>query len=115
MDSEEIVDSSSKELIAQASVYPQKLARWKTELPGIYPDVDKGKASGESFGNAFNWHYLTDFPVGKSSYKVKFDYWIWAFDENTIMKRSCITKFGITFAEVTILYAKTTILNQTRK
>lgn len=65
-----------------------------------------GKASGESFGNAFNWHYLMDLPVGKSSYKVKFDDWIWAFDENTIMNRSCITKFGITFAEVTIFMQK---------
>ncbi len=65
-----------------------------------------GKASGESFGNAFNWHYQMDLPVGNSSYKVKFDDWIWAFDENTIMNRSYITKFGITFAEVTIFMQK---------
>ncbi len=23
-------------------MYPQTLARWNTEIPGIYPDVDKG-------------------------------------------------------------------------
>lgn len=42
IDSEEIVDNSIKELKAQASVDPQTLARWKTELSVIFPDVDKG-------------------------------------------------------------------------
>lgn len=65
-----------------------------------------GKAQGTSFGNAFNWRYQIDLPVGDSSYKVKFDDWIWAFDENTIMNRSYVKKFGITFADVTIFMQK---------
>jgi hypothetical protein len=43
-----------------------------------------------------------DLPVGESSYRVKFEDWMWAFDENTLMNRSYIRKFGITFAEVTL-------------
>jgi len=60
------------------------------------------EAEGQDFGNAFRWRYRMDLPVGDSSYVVAFDDWIWAFDEGTIVNRSWITKFGITFAEVTI-------------
>lgn len=65
-----------------------------------------GEATGRSYGNAFNLNYSMNLPVGDSSYEVNFDDWIWAFDKNTIMNRSYITKFGITFAEVTIFMQK---------
>lgn len=61
-----------------------------------------GEASGQEFGNAFNWRYRMELPVGDSRYQVSFDDWIWAFDQDTLINRSYITKFGITFAEVTI-------------
>lgn len=60
------------------------------------------QANGDEFGNAFRWRYQIDLPVDDKSYVVNFDDWIWAFDDNTIINRSYITKFGITFAEVTI-------------
>ncbi len=65
-----------------------------------------GQASGATYGNAFNWTYQMDLPVDDTSYVVNFDDWIWAFDEDTIMNRSYITKFGITFAEVTIFMSR---------
>ncbi|MEM7570719.1 MAG: DUF3833 domain-containing protein [Pseudomonadota bacterium] len=65
-----------------------------------------GQADGQSFGNAFFWGYEMDLPVGNSKRRVKFADWIWAFDENTIVNRSYIQKFGITFAEVTIFMRK---------
>ena len=43
-----------------------------------------------------------DLPVGDNSYMVRFDDWIWAFDDSTVINRSYIRKFGLTFAEVTI-------------
>lgn len=61
-----------------------------------------GPASGEQFGNALFWGYSMTLPVGESSYRVKFEDWMWAFDETTLVNRSYIKKFGITFAEVTI-------------
>lgn len=71
--------------------------RWR----GTAGDI-LNEASGADFGNAFYWQYQIDLPVGDKSYVVNFDDWIWAFDDNTIINRSYITKFGITFAEVTI-------------
>ena len=65
-----------------------------------------GKATGVSHGNAFNFVYEMDLDVGGSRYRVKFDDWFWAFDEDTMMNRSYINKFGITFAEVTIFMQK---------
>ena len=63
-------------------------------------------ARGEIFGNAFYFGYEMDLPVDDTSYRVKFDDWMWAFDESALMNRSYIRKFGITFAEVTIFMLK---------
>jgi len=43
-----------------------------------------------------------DLPVGDKVYRVAFDDWMWAFNENTLMNRSYIRKFGLVMAEVTI-------------
>ncbi len=64
------------------------------------------KASGKAYGNAMYWTYEMDLPVGDTSYRVTFDDWIWAFDENTIVNRSYIKKFGLVMAEVTIFMQK---------
>lgn len=61
-----------------------------------------GPARGQSFGNALYWGYHMDLPVDDSTYNVKFEDWMWAFDSQTLVNRSYIRKFGITFAEVTI-------------
>jgi hypothetical protein len=47
-----------------------------------------------------------DLEVDGTSYRVNFDDWFWAFDENTMMNRSYIKKFGIVMAEVTIFMQK---------
>lgn len=65
-----------------------------------------GPATGVSHGNAFNFVYEMDLEVGDSTYRVNFDDWFWAFDENTMMNRSYIKKFGIVMAEVTIFMQK---------
>lgn len=65
-----------------------------------------GTAQGRSYGNGFLWAYEIELPVGERQVKVNFQDWIWAFDEATIVNRSYIRKFGITFAEVTIFMRK---------
>lgn len=68
---------------------------------GMADDILPG-AKGRSHGNAFQWTYEMDLPVDDKSYKVRFDDWIWAFDDSAIMNRAYIRKFGLTFAEVTL-------------
>ena len=61
-----------------------------------------GVARGTSYGNAFNFEYEMDLPVGGTTYTVTFDDWFFAFDENTLMNRSYIKKYGVMIAEVNI-------------
>jgi hypothetical protein len=65
-----------------------------------------GTAQGISYGNGFNFTYSMDLPVGNSSYEVQFDDWFIAFNNDTIVNRSYIKKFGIVMAEVTIFMQK---------
>jgi hypothetical protein len=65
-----------------------------------------GKATGNVFGNAMQWTYEMDLPVDDTTYRVTFDDWMWAFDENTLINRSYIKKFGFVVAEVTIFMQK---------
>lgn len=66
----------------------------------------EGDATGTSFGNAFNFRYEMDLAVDDSTYRVNFDDWFWSFDDNNMMNRSYIKKFGIVMAEVTIFMQK---------
>lgn len=66
----------------------------------------KGAAKGTSYGNAFNFSYEMDLPVDDTTYRVQFDDWFWAMDNNTMMNRSYIKKFGLVMAEVTIFMQK---------
>ena len=65
-----------------------------------------GPATGTSYGNAFNFAYEMDLDVDGSTYRVNFDDWFWAFNDDTMMNRSYIKKFGIVMAEVTIFMQK---------
>ncbi len=75
------------------------------ESPGVYSGTASditGPANAVVFGNALNWQYQMDLPVGDKVYRVAFDDWMWAFNESALMNRSYIRKFGLVMAEVTI-------------
>jgi len=67
-----------------------------------------GPAAGSAYGNAMFWGYEMDLPVGDDTYRVTFEDWIWAVDDQRIFNRSYIKKFGLVFAEVTIFMEKMT-------
>lgn len=70
-----------------------------------------GTAEGTAYGNAFQWRYEMDLPVGDGSYRVSFDDWFWAVGDTMLVNRSYIRKFGLTFAEVTIFMQKQSALS----
>lgn len=76
-----------------------------TAFRGTAPDI-LNEAREEIYGNAIKWEYSMDLPVGDATYKVKFEDWMWAFDEKTIVNRSYIKKFGLVMAEVTLFMQK---------
>jgi len=64
------------------------------------------EAQGVSFGNAANWKYVMDVPVGDKTYRMTLDDWFWQMNDDVLMNRSYMKKFGITFAEITIFMQK---------
>lgn len=63
-------------------------------------------ATGTQKGNAVNWHYVMDLPVDGTTYRIKFDDWMWLMNDGVLINRSYMKKFGITVAELTIFMQK---------
>ena len=64
------------------------------------------KATGEVNGNAAYWSYSMDLPVGDTTYRIKFDDWMFAMNDGVLINRSYLKKFGVKVAELTIFMQK---------
>ena len=67
-----------------------------------------GQAAGESGGNAFNWKYTLALPVDGRVYHVNFDDWMFLMNENVMLNRAVMSKFGFRLGEVTLSFRKRT-------
>lgn len=65
-----------------------------------------GEAQGEAAGNALRWRYVMALPVDGKVYEVDFDDWMFLIDENVMLNRSAMSKFGIHLGEVTLSFSK---------
>jgi hypothetical protein len=65
-----------------------------------------GEASGGSQGTAFNWQYTLRVPVDDTEYDLFVDDWMFMMDNNRVMNRSYMKKFGVTIAEISIFFDK---------
>ncbi len=65
-----------------------------------------GHAVGHVAGNALHWKYTLQLPVDGKVYNVQFDDWMWLMDENTMMNRSTMSKFGFRLGEVSLFFKK---------
>ncbi len=81
----------------------------KKESDGKYTGTASdviGTATGETSGNAFRWYYTLDLPVGDKTYHVKFDDWMYLMNDNVMLNKSKMSKFGIYLGEVTLVFFK---------
>lgn len=65
-----------------------------------------GEASGETGGNAFNWKYVLALPVDGKVYNVNFDDWMYLMDDQVMLNRAVMSKFGFRLGEVTLSFRK---------
>ncbi|MEJ1994024.1 MAG: DUF3833 domain-containing protein [Limibacillus sp.] len=65
-----------------------------------------GVAEGKIYGPALNWKYDIDLKMKDSSLRVTFNDWMFLQDEETMINRAKVTKFGILLGEVTIFFRK---------
>lgn len=64
------------------------------------------KATGKTEGNAVRWNYVMDLPVSDTTYRIRFDDWMWVMNDGVLVNRSYLKKFGFTVAELTIFMQK---------
>lgn len=83
--------------------YLTKVAEGKYE--GRADDI-VGVAEGEVSGFALNWRYVMALPVDGDIYEVTFDDWMYLVDENNLINRATVSKFGVTVGEVTLFIRK---------
>ncbi|MEO1553425.1 MAG: DUF3833 domain-containing protein [Pseudomonadota bacterium] len=89
----------------------QDIRVWSIEIlgkgryRGTAGDVP-GYAQGNVIGNVFNRKYKVDLKVGESTWNVGFDDWMYLLDDNVLLNRAYVTRFGIRIGEVTIAFQK---------
>lgn len=64
------------------------------------------KATGRSEGSAVRWNYIMDLPVKDTTYRIRFDDWMWMMNDGVLINRSYLKKFGFTVSELTIFMQK---------
>lgn len=65
-----------------------------------------GEATGEVAGNAFNWRYAFNLPVGNSVWKVDFDDWMFLQGDGVLLNKARVKRWGITIGTVFISFSK---------
>lgn len=66
----------------------------------------KGEAFGQISGNTLNWRYTLLLPVDGKVYEMALDDWMYLLDENTMMNRASMRKFGLEVGQVTLFFKR---------
>lgn len=69
-----------------------------------------GEADGQVRGNALNWVYTMDLPVGDDTWRVKFDDWMFLQPGETMINRATVTKWGFELGQVTLFFTPEKLL-----
>ena len=65
-----------------------------------------GEARGELHGNALRWQYVLRLDVDGRSWDVDFDDWMYLMDDQVMLNRSVMSKFGVRLGEVILTFRK---------
>ena len=64
------------------------------------------RADGVLYGNVLNWQYQLMLEVEDSSWKIKFDDWMFKVSEDTLINKATMSKLGFKVGEITIVFRK---------
>lgn len=65
-----------------------------------------GEAQGTAAGPALNWRYVLRLPVGKKTYDMQMDDWMYLQDEHTLINRTAMSKYGFHVGDITLFFRK---------
>jgi len=82
-----------------------KLVKDGNRYTGTAPDV-VGTATGVASGNALHWNYVLALPVDGREWNMDMDDWMYLIDEQTMLNRTTMSKFGVRVGEVTLAFRK---------
>lgn len=75
------------------------------QYSGLAADVI-GQAQGQAAGNVLNWSYDLNLEVDGSTWKIRFDDWMFLQQDNVLINRALMKKFGFRVGEITIVFGK---------
>jgi hypothetical protein len=65
-----------------------------------------GLAQGQTRGNAFHWNYTLALPVDGGVYHVAFDDWMYLINDQVMLNKASMRKWGVDLGEVTLSFTK---------
>lgn len=65
-----------------------------------------GQAIGQASGNALNWRYTLLLPVDGRTWEIQFDDWMFLLDDQVMLNRAVMSKFGIRLGEVLLSFRR---------
>ena len=77
----------------------------ENQFTGTADDVI-GEATGVVAGNALNWKYTLDLPYKEGTIAVQFDDWMFLHNQDLMMNKARVTKWGFYIGEVTLVFSK---------
>ena len=72
---------------------------------GTAPDVI-GEAQGSAYGNTLNWKYYLSIESNGRNWKVYLDDWMYLQQDNVLINKTKMSKFGFGLGEITIVFTK---------
>ena len=65
-----------------------------------------GEAVGRASGNALNWNYRMDLPVGDSTWRLAFDDWMFLQSDGVLINRARMKRFGFEIGTVILFFRR---------
>ncbi len=65
-----------------------------------------GEANGDEAGPAIRFNYTMAVPVSGTTYHFQFDDWMYQIDDEVVLNRATMSKFGVKVGEVTLSFRK---------
>lgn len=65
-----------------------------------------GDAEGTLYGNVLNWNYVVNLTVDDATWKIAFDDWMFLVNEQLLLNKAILSKFGFKVGEVIIVFQK---------
>ena len=80
---------------------PEGQGRWSGRAADVV-----GVAEGQIAGNTLHWRYRLNLPVDDSTYEMSMDDWMYLMDEDTLINRTSMSKFGVEVGQVTLFFRR---------